>query len=190
MPTRHRISIFYISLSGKFQSTAAYVNHSQRSSVRRLTISVSYLSLAAMIASRYNPIFLLPVSSTGTSDPAKITSWRRVGLTAALLASGTLPERSERGEPLDEALKAANGPCVVFPEASAGICVRSRRGLTLLTFLDHRHRALRVIAGQYCALRNCSRRHCRAKADLSRLILLLSSQYPACASDYDSRTVK
>ncbi|KAI5481528.1 hypothetical protein MNV49_004285 [Pseudohyphozyma bogoriensis] len=74
------------------------------------------------LAFRYNPTFLLPVSSTGSktssASSAKITSYRRVSLFSAILASGTLPERSERGESLEEASKAARGPVVLFPECT------------------------------------------------------------------------
>lgn len=71
---------------------------------------------------RYNPTFLLPVSSTGSkssaSSSAKITSWRRVSLLTAIFSCGSLPERSERGESLEVASKAARGPVVIFPEGT------------------------------------------------------------------------
>ncbi|ORY72733.1 hypothetical protein BCR35DRAFT_333910 [Leucosporidium creatinivorum] len=79
--------------------------------------SSSYIDVL-YLAFRYNPTFLLPVSSTGSSSPAKITSWRRVGLLSALLSSGALPERSERGESFAEAVRKARGPVVVFPECT------------------------------------------------------------------------
>ncbi|SCZ90944.1 BZ3500_MvSof-1268-A1-R1_Chr1-3g02407 [Microbotryum saponariae] len=71
---------------------------------------------------RYNPYFLLPCSSLGSkassSSPSLITSYRVVSLTTALLSSGKLPERSERGMTLEEAVSNTNRPLVWFPEAT------------------------------------------------------------------------
>ncbi|GAA6035360.1 hypothetical protein JCM8097_008832 [Rhodosporidiobolus ruineniae] len=78
--------------------------------------SSSYLDLL-YLAFRFNPTFLLPVTSP--SSPNKITGFRRVSLFTALLASGALPkQQADGGESLEEALKKASGPAVLFPEAT------------------------------------------------------------------------
>ncbi|SCV68828.1 BQ2448_949 [Microbotryum intermedium] len=83
--------------------------------------SSSYIDVL-YLAFRYNPYFLLPCSSLGSkasaSSPSLITSYRVVSLTRALLSIGKLPERSERGMTLDEAVSKANRPLVWFPEAT------------------------------------------------------------------------
>lgn len=47
-----------------------------------------------------------------------MTGYQRVSLLSAVLATGNLPARAEGGESLDEVLKVAAGPVVVFPEVS------------------------------------------------------------------------
>ncbi|KDE08260.1 hypothetical protein MVLG_01526 [Microbotryum lychnidis-dioicae p1A1 Lamole] len=83
--------------------------------------SSSYIDVL-YLAFRYNPYFLLPCSSLGSkassSSPSLITSYRVVSLTTALLSSGKLPERSERGMTLEEAVSKTNRPLVWFPEAT------------------------------------------------------------------------
>lgn len=54
-----------------------------------------------------------------------------MGLLSALMAAGRLPERSERGETLDEALKTAKGCCAVFPEVRRRFVKGSSLALTL-----------------------------------------------------------
>lgn len=63
------------------------------------------------LAFRYNATFLLPVASS-----SRIAGWRRVTLLSAILASGQLPQSGTNAESLDEAVKKAAGPVVVFPE--------------------------------------------------------------------------
>ncbi|KAM0756237.1 hypothetical protein T439DRAFT_320935 [Meredithblackwellia eburnea MCA 4105] len=74
------------------------------------------------LAFRFNATFLLPVSSKGSKasadSPAKITSWRRSSLLTALRRCGSLPERSEKGESFEDAVRKARGPLVVFPECT------------------------------------------------------------------------
>ncbi|GAA5935606.1 hypothetical protein JCM1841_007010 [Sporobolomyces salmonicolor] len=83
--------------------------------------SSSYIDLL-YLAFRHNPTFLLPVSSpTSQGSPssrAKVTGWRRVSLLGAIMAAGKLPERSEGGENLEDAIRKASGPVAVFPEAT------------------------------------------------------------------------
>ncbi|BGP44903.1 hypothetical protein JCM10450v2_000718 [Rhodotorula kratochvilovae] len=77
--------------------------------------SSSYVDLL-YLAFRFNATFVLPIASPTSSS--KICGWRRVTLLSAILATGRLPETREGGETLDEALKNAVGPVVVFPEAT------------------------------------------------------------------------
>ncbi|GAA5897552.1 hypothetical protein JCM8208_003302 [Rhodotorula glutinis] len=93
------------------------------------------------LAFRYNATFLLPVAaSSTTSSSNKVAGWRRVTLLSAILASGQLPQLGAAAESLDEAVKKAVGPVVVFPEgttsnnrallklaeiAAPGACVKS-----------------------------------------------------------------
>ncbi|GAA5831490.1 hypothetical protein JCM11251_004042 [Rhodosporidiobolus azoricus] len=77
----------------------------------------SYIDLL-YLAFRYNPTFLLPLSSPST--PGKISSFRRVSLIQAILSCGQLPQQPKpgQGESLQQALERANGPVVLFPEAT------------------------------------------------------------------------
>ncbi|GAA6047870.1 hypothetical protein JCM3770_004683 [Rhodotorula araucariae] len=77
--------------------------------------SSSYVDLL-YLTFRFNPTFVLPVTSPTSSS--KITGWRRVTLLTAILANGSLPETREGGETLDEVVKRAVGPVVLFPEAT------------------------------------------------------------------------
>ncbi|GAA5853578.1 hypothetical protein JCM8547_002511 [Rhodosporidiobolus lusitaniae] len=78
--------------------------------------SSSYIDLL-YLAFRYNPTFLLPIPSA--SAPGKVSGFRRVSLLTAILACGQLPQqRSNGGQSLDQVLREADGPVVLFPEAT------------------------------------------------------------------------
>ncbi|BGP12966.1 hypothetical protein JCM10213_006605 [Rhodosporidiobolus nylandii] len=71
------------------------------------------------LAFRFNPTFVLPVLSPSTSASGKINGFRRVSLLTAVLSSGGLPQvQQDGGESLEEALRKAAGPVVLFPEAT------------------------------------------------------------------------
>lgn len=77
---------------------------------------VSFFNVAAQLTMpphRYNATVLLPVSSSN-----KVVGYRRASLLSAILAAGQPPQKSGKAESLDEAIKKAAGPVVVFPEAT------------------------------------------------------------------------
>ncbi|GAA5985909.1 hypothetical protein JCM11641_004825 [Rhodosporidiobolus odoratus] len=80
--------------------------------------SSSYVDLF-YLAFRYNPTFVLPVTSAAFASTGAISGFRRVSLISAVLASGKLPaQQKDGGESLEETVGKARGPVVVFPEAT------------------------------------------------------------------------
>ncbi|GAA5994818.1 lysophosphatidic acid acyltransferase LOA1 [Rhodotorula paludigena] len=77
-----------------------------------LSNSSSYIDLL-YLTFRYNATVLLPVSSSN-----KVVGYRRASLLSAILAVGQLPQQGGKAESLEEAIKKAAGPVVVFPEAT------------------------------------------------------------------------
>ncbi|GAA5986388.1 hypothetical protein JCM5350_002902 [Sporobolomyces pararoseus] len=77
--------------------------------------SSSYVDLL-YLSFRHNTTFLLP---TIDSSNQKIPRWNRVSLLSAVWQSGQIPNRvGAKGESLEEAIRNARGPAVVFPECT------------------------------------------------------------------------
>jgi hypothetical protein len=92
-------------------------------------------------------------------------------------SSGTLPERSERGETLEAASKAARRAVVIFPEVS-GHC------LTWVQYIDDDLSARRRTTGHFFDLETCTRVAWQQPPRSSRRTFSHSSEYIAPLHDY------
>ena len=74
------------------------------------------LTPSCLLASRHNATFLSPVIDPPSQ---KVSGWTRASLARAIWDNATVPSNSAtKGETLEEAIKNARGPAVVFPEVS------------------------------------------------------------------------